>query len=183
MPAKNKNQRYEKILKNISNRRPFGSAKPEENPRRLHDRALDLLNAFDALAELRERKFKNILCYGPKAVRGSAWSGALIWYHRKGYHGYQALHLLGLWAHYRGTDLTLSIGMRQLSYRAPIYDPGVYRVAIQNNFKFYYDDDGNPPGDDDCLLFRARFILKERLAQRQTLVEILQTWRQGIEAD
>ena len=65
---------------------------------------------------------------------------------------------------------------------APVYDPGVYRVAIQNNFRIYYDDDGHPPGEDDHLLYRARFIMKERLAHRQTLVDILQKWRQAIEA-
>jgi hypothetical protein len=183
MPAKNQHQRYEDILQNIRCRRPFGSAKPEGNPRPLHDHALDLLNAFDALAQVKELQFRNILCYGLKALRGQAWSGALIWYHRKGYHGYQALRLLGVWAHYQNAELTLSIGIRQLTYRAPVYDPGVYRVAIQNTFRFYYDDDGHPPGDDDRLLFRAPFDVKKRLAQRQTLVDILQTWRQEVEAD
>lgn len=79
--------------------------------------------------------------------------------------------------------MLLSIGIRQLSYRAPVYDPGVYRVAIQNNFRIYYDDDGHPPGEEDRLLFRARLNIKERLTHRQTLVEILQKWRQEIDAD
>lgn len=182
MCAENKNLRYENILKNISNRRPFGSAKPDEEPRRLHDRALDLINAFDALAKLPQGEFKHILCYGPKAVRGQAWSGVVIWYHSKGYHGYQTLFLLGVWAHYRKGELRLSIGIRQLSYRAPVYDPGVYRVAIQNNFRIYYDDDGHPPGEEDRLLFRARFSMKKRLTLRQTLVETLQKWREEIDA-
>ena len=182
MSAEDKKQRYEHILNNINKCRPFGRAKPEEKPRAPHDRALDLINAFDALAELPQAEFKNILCYGPKAVRGPAWSGVVIWYHSMGYHGYQTLHLLGVWAHYRDGELRLSMGIRQLSYHAPVYDPGVYRVAIQNNFRMYYDDDGHPPGEDDHLLYRARFIMKERLAHRQTLVDILQKWRQAIEA-
>lgn len=182
MCAEDKQQRYENILKNISNRRLFGSAKMDDEPRRLHDHALDLINAYDALAELPQREFNNILCYGPKAVRGPAWSGVVIWYHSKGYHGYQTLHLLGAWARYHEGELLLSIGTRQLSYRAPVYDAGVYRVAIQNNFRIYYDDDGHPPGEDDRLLFQSTFIMKERLTLRQTLVEILQKWSEEIEA-
>ena len=182
MRAEDKKQRYDSILRNISNRRPFGSAKPDEKRLSPHDRILDLINAFDALAELPQAEYKHILCYGPKAVRGQAWSGVVIWYHSKGYHGYQNLHLLGVWAHYREGELLLSIGIRQLSYRAPVYDPGVYRVAIQNNFSIYYEDDGQPPGEEDRLLFRARFNIKKRLTLRQTLVKILQKWRQEIDA-
>lgn len=182
MSTEDKKQRYDSILRNIASRRPFGGAKPEEERPRLHDRALDLINAFDALAELTQAEFKHILCYGPKAVRGQAWSGVVVWYHSKGYHGYQTLNLLGVWAHYRDSELRLSMGIRKLSYRAPVYDPGVYRVAIQNNFNIYYDDDVRVPGEEDRLLFRARFDMKKRLSYRQTLVEILQKWRQEIDA-
>ena len=40
----------------------------------------------------------------------------------------------------------LSIGIRKLHYRAPIFDAGVYRVAIQNGFQLYYEDDGASAG-------------------------------------
>lgn len=182
MPAEDKNQRYENILKNIERRRPFGSARKEEKPQAPHDRALDLLNAFDALAELARQDFERILCYGPQTVRGRAWSGVVIWYHSKGYHGYQTLRLLGLWAHYREGDIMLSIGIRRLPYRAPVYDPGVYRVAIQNNFRIYYYDDGHPPADGDRLLYRAPFKLRERLEHRQALNDLLHSWKSEIAA-
>ena len=157
MPAEDKNKRYENILKNIERRRPFGSARKEEKPQTPQERVLDLLNAFDALADLAQRDFERILCYGPQTLRGPAWSGVVIWYHRKGYHGYQTLRLFGVWAHYRDGEIMLSVGMRRLPYRAPIYDAGVYRVAIQNNFRIYYDDDGHPPEDGDRSLYRAPF--------------------------
>ncbi len=182
MTAEDKNQRYQDILRNISNRRPYGSAKPKEKPLAPHDRALDLINAFDALAELPQREFNSVLCYGPLAVRGQAWSGVVIWYHSKGYHGYQKLNLLGVWAHYRDGEMMLSIAIRPLPYQAPIYDAGVYRVAIRNNFRIYYDDDGQPPGEDDRLLFQSSFVMKERLKLRQTLVEILRKWQKEIDA-
>ena len=181
MPAENKHQRYENILKNIERRRPFGSARKEEKPRTPQDRVLDLLNAFDAMAELAQREFEPILCYGPQTVHGPAWSGVVIWYHSKGYHGYQTLRLLGVWAHYRAGEIMLSIGIRKLPYRAPVYDPGVYRVAIQNNFRIYYADDGHPPKDNDCTRYHAPFKLKERLDHRQALTEILQNWTSEIE--
>lgn len=182
MPTLDKNQRYKNILKNIERRRPFGSARKEEKPRTPQDRVLDLLNAFDALAELAQRDFERILCYGPQTVRGRAWSGVVIWYHNKGYHGYQTLRLFGVWAHYREAEIMLSIGIRRLPYRAPVYDAGVYRVAIQNNFRIYYDDDGHPPEDGDRLFYRASFKLGERLEHRQALTDLLRSWISEIDA-
>ena len=81
MSAEDKKQRYEHILNNINKCRPFGRAKPEEKPRAPHDRALDLINAFDALAELPQAEFKNILCYGTQSssrtMPGQAWSSGI----------------------------------------------------------------------------------------------------------
>ena len=181
-PAKDNEERYDDILRRIANRSPFGSRQRETRRATLHERALDLVNAFDALARLARDEYEHYLCYGPKAIGGSAWSGAVIWYHRKGYHGYQTLYLLGVWAHYRDGEMLLSIGIRQLPYRAPVYDAGVYRVAIQKNFRIYYEDAAEPPGDDDRLLYRVAFQEKERLFQRRGLRDILQRWRREIEA-
>lgn len=133
------------------------------------------------MAELAQREYAQILCYGPLALQGRAWSGAVVWYHKRGYHGYQTLSLLGLWAHYHDRRIMLSAGLRQLPYRAPVYDPGVYRVAIQSGFRLYYDDDGQPPHGDDRLLYRAPFDLKERLKHRQALAEILTQWAAEVE--
>lgn len=182
MRADDKNKRYEEILKNIGSRRPFGRRHEQSEPRAPHDQVLDLLNTFDALAELAQRDYEAILCYGPQALRGPAWSGVVIWYHRKGYHGYQILNLLGVWASYRAGEILLSIGIRPLPYRAPVYDPGVYRVAIRSNFRIYYDDKGHPPDEKDRVLYRAPFKADERLRQRQTLRDLLQSWRSEIEA-
>ena len=181
MSADSKARRYADIRKNIAGRRPFGSGPRQEKPRKPTDRVLDLLNAFDALAELSQRSYASILCYGPKALHGPAWSGAVIWYHGRGYHGYQTLNLLGVWAHYRDSQITISIGIRQLPYRAPVYDPGVYRVAIQNNFRLYYEDDGRPPAEADRLLFRSPFEAKQRLRLREALNDALRQWQDDID--
>ena len=182
MCGKDKNQRYQEILKRIDSRRPFGRPRAEAKPSAPQDQVLNLLNAYDYLADLAGRDFENILCYGPRTFRAPAWSGVVIWYHRKGYHGYQTLHLLGVWAHYRQSDILISIGIRSLPYRAPVYDPGVYRVAIQNNFRIYYDDAGHPPNETDRTLYCAPFKSKERLIHRQTLTELLEKWRREIES-
>lgn len=175
--------RYRDILKRIAERRPFGrkaGAKPAQTPQ---DRVLDLINASDSLAELTERDYRGCLCYGPKHVRGAAWSGAVVWYQRKGYHGYQTLTLLGVWAHYLHETIALSIGLRELPYRAPVYDAGVYRVAIRDNFSIYYDDDGRPPLTDDQLLYQEDFKPRDRLAHRQALQGVLDEWRRQRESD
>ena len=181
MNAERDDERYEAILKQIAEGRPFGSRRSEPLPPTPHERALDRINAVDALAPLARRDYRHALCYGPKSLRGSAWSAAVVWYHPKGYHGYQTLYLLGVWAHYDEGQMLLSIAERQLPYRAPVYDAGVYRVAIQNNFRLYYDDDGGPPGKGDRLLHRCRYQEKERLTHRQTLTDIVAGWRRKLE--
>ena len=106
-------ERYDDILKKIAEARPFGSKRRELLPQTPHDRALDRINAFDTLAPLARAEYRGALCYGPKSLRGSAWSAAVVWYHHKGYHGYQSLVLLGVWAHYDHDQILLSIAERQ----------------------------------------------------------------------
>ena len=175
-------ERYEDILNRIARRKPFGGKRRDNAPQTPQDRMLDLVNAYDYLAAQTRDAFEHFLCYGPKILRQPAWSAVLVWYHRKGYHGYQTLHLLGIWAHYRENAGLLSAGIRPLPYRAPVYDAGVYRVAIQSNFRIYYDDNGSPPGEDDRLLYQAQFNETERLEHRRALREALQRWRGEIEA-
>lgn len=181
MNAERDDERYDEILKKIAEGRPFGSRRRELLAQTPHDRALDRINAYDTLGQLTRRDYRRVLCYGPKSLRGSAWSGAVVWFHHKGYHGYQTLHLLGVWAHYADDQILLSVGERQLAYQAPVYDAGVYRVAIQNNFRMYYDDAGGPPESGDKLLHRCPFQDNERLNQRRTLLEIVAQWQLKLE--
>ncbi len=175
-PAENNEDRYEDILKRIAERRPFGSKWREILPQSPHERALDRINAYDSLAYLSRGEYEQWLCYGPKSLRGSAWSGVVVWAHRKGYHGYQTLTLHGVWAHYADDQILLSIGSRHVPYSAPVYDAGVYRVAIQSNFRIYYDDGGQAPEQGDGLLYRCAYSEGERLQHRQALKEIVKQW-------
>ena len=175
-------KRYDDILKRIAGRKTFGNHRQDNKAPRLQDRLLDLLNAYDAFAALTQRSYAGILCYGPKSIRGAAWSAVIIWYHPKGYYGYQKLKLLGVWAHCLNADIMLTIGIRQLPYQASIYNPESYHAAIQRGFKLYYDDNGAPPDENDSILFQARHSPKERLTHRQTLDNILLRWQRKIDS-
>ena len=168
--------RYEDILRKISARKPFGQAARESKALAPHDRALNLVNAYDNLRDLSQREFSCIICEGPKTLRGAAWSGVVIWHRDKGYHGYRRLTLLGIWAGYRDDDIWLTLGRRKLDYKAPIYDPGVYRVAIANGFQLYYEDDGRPPDAEDQIWYQAPFVMGDRLRQRLELRDLLSQW-------
>lgn len=181
MSANRDDERYQDILKKIAEGRPFGSRRRELLPQSPHDRALDRINAFDALAPLARGGYRGALCYGPKTLRGAAWSAAVLWYHHKGYHGYQTLHLLGVWANYDQDQILISIAERQLPYRAPVYDASVYRVAIQNNFRLYYDDAGGPPANEDRVLHQSPYEENQRLDHRKALNEIVAGWRRKLE--
>ncbi|MCY3780905.1 MAG: hypothetical protein OXG78_11395 [Chloroflexi bacterium] len=177
MTAERNEDRYEDILKKIAERRPFGRKQRETRPLTPHERVLNLINAYDCLAELSREGYAQWLCHGPKSLRGSAWAGVVAWAHRKGYHGYQSLNLHGVWAHYVDDEIRLSIGIRTLPYNAPVYDAGVYRVAIQSNFRIYYDDSGRPPYGEEPRLYGRAFKEEERLQHRQALIEIVKQWR------
>ncbi len=182
MPAQDNEDRYEDILKRIAQRPHFGEKRQKRQAPSPHAQALELLNAFDAFAALTQRDYEHIICYGPKLLRAAAWAGVALWYQRKGYHGYRTLRLLGLWAHYQDSAMMLSLGQRQLPYRAPIYDAGIYRVAIQSDFRLYYEDAGGPPTAGAALLYQAPYKPEERLRQRRALQEILRDWAEGIDA-
>lgn len=183
MTTEQNKDRYEDILKRIAERRPFGSKRREILPQRPQERVLDRINAYDCLADLARREYKHWLCYGPKSLSGSAWAGVVTWAHRKGYHGYQTLTLRGVWTSYDEDEIALSIGVKRLPYSAPVYDAGVYRVAIQNNFRIYYDDAGGPPEDGDSLPYRRVYDENERLQLRQALKDIVKQWRRELGGD
>jgi len=182
MSADENQKRYEDILKQIARRKPFGNRQPENQAATPQDCILDLMNAWDALASLTQRAYGDIVCYGPKSIRGAAWSAAVIWYHSKGYYGYRKLNLLGIWTHYINANLTLTIGIRQLPYQSAIYNPESYHTAIQRGFKLYYSDKGMPPDDKDRILFQEGYQSKKHLTFRQALHDALRQWQSEIDS-
>ena len=180
--ASDNEDRYQDILNKISQRRQFGGTRRESRPLTPHERALNLINAVDCLADLPHKDYQHWLCYGPKSLRGAAWAGLVAWAHRKGYHGYQSLNLYGVWARFNDDEIRLCIGARTLPYSAPVYDAGVYRVAIQSSFRLYYDDSGRPPNGEEPLLYDRAFKAEERLQHRRALSEIVTQWQRQLAA-
>jgi hypothetical protein len=176
-------QRYDDILKRIANRKVFDKSQTTQKPKSAYDLILDSLNAYDKMATLPLQDYKHILCYGPQAIRQSKESGVVIWYRNKGYHGYKTLHLLGIWAHHIETNIALTIGIRNLPYRAVIYNAEGYHASIHKGFRAFYEDDGHHPTDTDNILFQMIYQQKERLTHRQTLHKILHQWQLDINSN
>ncbi len=176
-------QRYQDILRRIAERKSTKPNPTEKISKSAYDLILDSLNAYDEMAKLPLKSYKYILCYGPQVIRHEMWSGVVVWYRDKGYYGYQLLHLLGVWAHQRTTNIDLIIGVRDLSYRASIYNPEGYHASIRNGFKLFYEDNGHPPDETANILFQSPYNQKERLTFRQTLNKILNQWLTEVETD
>jgi len=176
-------QRYEDILKRIAERKSTKNNQTEQKTKSAYDLILDSLNAYDQMAKLPLKRYEHILCYGPKVIRQYSWSGVVIWYHNKGYYGYQLLHLLGVWAYQQDTDIHLIIGIRDLPYRASIHNPEGFHTSIRKGFKLFYNDNGHPPTDTENSLFKSTYNQKERLTLRQTLYNILNQWQIDIDTD
>jgi len=173
-------QRYDNILQRIAHRKPFKS-QAESKPKSPYDLILDSLNAYDTFDVLTHAKYTHIITHGPKVIRRKTWSGVVIWYRDKGYHGYKLLSLFGIWLHQHETDIQLTIGIRKLPYRASVYNPEGYFATIRKDFKLFYDDSGQPPTADDDILFHTPHNTKERLTYRQTLSEIINQWKSSID--
>jgi len=176
-------RRYDDILKRIAERKSTDKNQSEQKSKSAYDMILDSLNTYDQLATLPLHDYKQILCYGPQVTRQATWSGVVIWYRNKGYYGYQMLHLLGVWVHQHETNIYLTIGIRDLPYRAAIYSAEGYHASIRNSFKLFYEDNGHPPQDGDKILFQTMYQQKERLTIRQTLLNVLHQWQIDINSD
>jgi hypothetical protein len=175
-------KRYEDILKRIADRKSIKQDQTEQKVKTAYDLILDSLNVYDRIATLPQRNYQHILCYGPQVVRHDSSSGVVIWYRKKGYYGYQLLHLMGIWAHQYKEGIKLTIGIRDLPYRAATYNPEGYHATIRKGFTLFYEDYGHPPDEQDTVLFQSNYQQKERLTLRQTLPKILHQWQVEIDA-
>jgi len=133
-------------------------------------KALDSLNAYDALDTIRRKRFTTTVCFGPRPYMGTAphpWVGVLIWKKAPGYYGYKTLMLYGAWAiDAPDAAIAVVVGSRPIPYTSDFYVAEAYFKLIRESFDDYYSDDASPP--DGTPLFtvdRAR-----RLEQRDLLV-------------
>lgn len=132
-------------------------------------RILDGLNVWDALDELRTKRFSPNLCYGPKAIGGLApvpYVGVVLWHRPAGYYGYKSLSLLGVWARQEGEYPAILVGVKRLPYTAPFYDAEAYHKLIRRSYDLYYQNDGAPPADALAISYQPdlRLSLRETIA-------------------
>lgn len=163
-------------------RRSRQPAEPTPKPNPLCARALDGLNAFDALSEVGRAHFSPRLSGGPKVYMGAkpaSWAGVLLWGRAGGYLGYKVLTVIGMWAILptQIDDDTIPtpdiiIGVKRLPFAHPFFDPEPYHRLVGRDYTLYYDDDGSPPSQ---WIYRAPYNAAERLAQRETVLDILKT--------
>ena len=132
-------------------------------------RILDGLNTWDALDDLREKRFARSLCSGPIALGGLEpvpYVSVVIWYRPAGYYGYKTLTVLGVWARADAGLTTIAVGAKRLAYSAPFYDAEAYHKLIRRNYDLYYKDDGLPPADSLVIPYHhdERLQLREVVA-------------------
>jgi hypothetical protein len=164
MPPTDSDSRYEEIMRRIEQR------KREEQSAPIFDdlaRMLDNLSAFATFEDARRRTPREVLMFGPKAVRGYGppmWVGVVVWYRPGGYYRYRVCNLLGLWAlrEDKTTSTRIIVGKKTLKYAQQVYNPESYFKQMQQGFELYYGDNGSPPLAKDWV-YSAEYRPLERL--------------------
>ncbi|MBK8027541.1 MAG: hypothetical protein IPK19_40720 [Chloroflexi bacterium] len=173
--------RHEDLLKLIAERRQAERLAPLIARQEALAGALDALNAYDALDDVRQVRFVRDTCFGPRPYTGiapSPWVGVLIWKRAPGYFGYKTLTLYGVWARdaepnpeaAADSPIAIAVGSKAIPYTSDFYDAEAYFKLIRAGFEDYYADDGRPPAD-----LPAAFVYDRagRLAQRKALIAML----------
>lgn len=165
--------RYEEILRKIAERKAREQGQADLTARRdALSRALDMINAHDALEDVCTALQAKKRCYGPAVLTGRTWIGVVVWGFPREYRGYRNLTLIGVWAQHHQEGIDLIVGTRQLPYKADFYEAEAFYKLIRRGFDVYYEDDGHPP-EAEGRLYSARYDLAERLTQRAAVAAAL----------
>ncbi|MBC7813416.1 MAG: hypothetical protein H7175_19810 [Burkholderiales bacterium] len=172
MPPTDSDGRYEEILRRIEQR------KREEQSTPIFDdlaRILDNLSAFASFEDARRRVPREVLAFGPKAVRGYGppmWVGVVVWYRPGGYYRYRTCYLLGLWALREDNRTQVIVGKKTLKYAQSVYNAESYFKQMQEGFELYYGDKGSPPPATNWL-YSAEYKPLERLKLIAEIKDVL----------
>lgn len=166
--------RYEEIIRRIQQRRQQAEAAPTQESL---GGILDELNALGYLETAGKKRLRQVNCYGPEVFRGfglPVWSGAVLWYKRRGYYEYRTLYLLGIWA-ISGSPAVVAVGTKELAFNAPAFNPESYYFHLKRRFDVYYAGDAAPPPEDR---WRCHMVYDpaRRLEQRQAVEAALEAW-------
>jgi hypothetical protein len=162
------------ILAEVARIRDERAAEPLRQRAAVLARALDAVNAVDALSDAK-RAMPRLLTWGPRTVAAFAplvWVGAVLWRRAPGYTGYQSLRIMGAWALEDGDGARIVAGAKTVRYAAAFYEPEAYHALIVNSFDLYYDDDGGPP-PASAWTFNALCEPSQRLELRAALASAL----------
>jgi hypothetical protein len=133
------------------------------------------LNVLQTLEEQTPKYLHDVLHYGPKSFVGKDWAAALIWFRKKGYHEYKELTLFGVWAVAHEDENHLLIGIKNLAFTAPVFNPESYMQLIRHNFQTHYKDDGSPPPEGE-IVTHTKYNAAKRLALRQDIKDTIVQW-------
>jgi len=179
MPSPSDEERYADIQRRIEQHRSLGQ--DDGTAITLAD-ALDGLNAFGFLDDLKTRWRGSSVCYGPKARQGSGWAGVMVWFRQSGYYGYKTLTLFGIWAVLDSGQTQIIIGTKTLDFAAPVYNAESYQYQIKRGFKVYYGDDGSPPSTH-ARFYQTHYDPTQRLSLRRAIKSELDRWIRDNGAD
>jgi len=169
-------KRYQEIMRRIEAQR---QARQHETQAASLGQILNSLNVQQQLDDLRDRlrrlKQRPLHVHGPKAKTGRHGLRVVVWLLTTGVPQDLTLTLLGVWAT-PGSQVTITVGTRQLPYNAPIFTAEAYWQLIKRDYSVYYADDGSPPTDDRVLL-RTVYDPAQRLTLRAQIADALSGWR------
>ena len=103
--------------------------------------------------------------------------GVVLWYRPPGYHHYQLLNLLGIWARGENDQIQIIVGTRALTYQGNYYNPESYFHHIRRTYETYYGKDASPPGGSGQL-YTVIYDPARRLEIRRELDSTLAQWAQ-----
>lgn len=142
-------------------------------------RALDNLNAFGLLEDVQRHPPGSLMCFGPKSIHGGAdpaWVGVVVWMRRPGYHHFDMLSLLGVWAEGIAESGRIIAGTRTLQYTGQPYNAESYFHHLKRDFSLHYGKDVPPPTGAGRLYERV-YAPDARLEMRRELEAMIDDWR------
>ncbi|MEZ4671894.1 MAG: hypothetical protein R3E39_28655 [Anaerolineae bacterium] len=191
MSADDPERRYQDILRRIEQHKQQQASAPKQS---VLAAVLDSLNAAGLLSAIKRRPPAGLSAYGPKSFTGLVatlesllavdeqdslgpfhWTGVVLWHKPKGYHHYQTMGLLGIWARETQSGIAVLVGEKALTFNAPVFNPESYYHHIKRRFDLFYEGDASPP-DAAHTLLDVRYDPADRLAQREALEATLRRW-------
>jgi hypothetical protein len=177
------NRRYRDIKRQLQENAPQPAAAKHDDEL---GRVLDELNAWGFLEAQQQRRHEKVSCFGPGHFRGYlpiTWAGVGVWYKQRGYYYYDRIQLVGIWAlRSLPEQIEVVLGVRDLIYAMPFFNPESYYRRIQQEFRTFYKDSGAPPSAAQQR-YSTNYDPTRRLEIRRALEDELIIWATELSRD